>query len=40
MSLDQHVIGRQALDLGLIERYVEISDGAYDAVREMDGAVR
>lgn len=40
VSLDQHVIGRRALTLGLIERYVETSDGAYDAVREMDGAVR
>jgi ABC-type phosphate/phosphonate transport system substrate-binding protein len=39
-SLDQHVIGRRALELGLIDRYVETSDGAYDAVREMDGAVR
>jgi hypothetical protein len=34
------VIGRRALELGLIDRYVETSDGAYDAVREMDGAVR
>jgi phosphonate transport system substrate-binding protein len=40
VSLDQHVIGRRALALGLIERYVETSDGAYDAVRELDGAVR
>ena len=40
VSLDQHVIGRRALALGLIERYVETSDGVYDAVREMDGAVR
>jgi ABC-type phosphate/phosphonate transport system substrate-binding protein len=39
-SLDQHVIGRRALDLGLIERYVETSDGAYDPVRDMDGVVR
>jgi ABC-type phosphate/phosphonate transport system substrate-binding protein len=39
VSLDQHVIGRRALELGLIERFVETSDGAYDAVREMDGEV-
>jgi ABC-type phosphate/phosphonate transport system substrate-binding protein len=40
VSLDQHVIGRRALELGLIERFCEISDGDYDAVRELDGAVR
>ena len=39
VSLDQHVIGRRALELGLIERFVEISDGAYDVVRDMDGLV-
>jgi ABC-type phosphate/phosphonate transport system substrate-binding protein len=39
VSLDQHVIGRRALELGLIERFVEVSDGAYDAVRDMDGLV-
>jgi ABC-type phosphate/phosphonate transport system substrate-binding protein len=40
VTLDQHVIGRRALELGLIERFCEISDGDYDPVREMDGAVR
>jgi hypothetical protein len=40
VSLDQHVIGRRALELGLVERFCEISDGDYDAVRELDGAVR
>jgi ABC-type phosphate/phosphonate transport system substrate-binding protein len=40
VSLDQHVLGRRALELGLVERYVEVSDGDYDVVREMDGEVR
>ena len=39
VSLDQHALGRRALDLGLVERYVEITDGDYDPVREMDGEV-
>jgi ABC-type phosphate/phosphonate transport system substrate-binding protein len=39
VSLDQHVLGRRALELGLVERFVEISDGDYDPVREMDGEV-
>jgi phosphonate transport system substrate-binding protein len=39
VSLDQHELGRRALELGLVERFVEITDGDYDPVREMDGAV-
>jgi phosphonate transport system substrate-binding protein len=39
VSLDQHVLGRRALELGLVERFVEVSDGDYDPVREMDGEV-
>jgi ABC-type phosphate/phosphonate transport system substrate-binding protein len=40
VSLDQHVLGRRALELGMVERYVAVSDGDYDVVREMDGEVR
>ncbi len=40
VSLDQHALGRRALELGLVERFVEVTDGDYDVVREMDGAVR
>lgn len=40
VSLDRHEAGRRALELGLMRRYVEIADAAYDPVREMDSAVR
>jgi ABC-type phosphate/phosphonate transport system substrate-binding protein len=40
VSLDQHALGRRALELGLVERFVEVTDGDYDVVREMDGEVR
>ena len=40
VSLDRHEAGRRALELGLMQRYVEISDAAYDTVREMDSSVR
>jgi ABC-type phosphate/phosphonate transport system substrate-binding protein len=39
VSLDRHEAGRRVLELGLMQRYVEVSDADYDPVREMDAAV-
>jgi phosphonate transport system substrate-binding protein len=40
LELDRSDEGRAALELGLIDRYVAVSDSDYDPVRAMDAAVR